>query len=74
MSKKLDTQKQYMVSGILLKLIFDIASLYDEPNTNVVQKLNGEVEYHITPFPNEKRDYLIGRLVQEFENMEWEEV
>ena len=31
-------------------------------------------QIQIIPFQTEKRDYLIGRLVQEFNQMKWEEV
>jgi len=82
MIKSLDMNKQYKVSGELLRLILDLSSLYQEPLLVVeggyceqgsMLRTNKE-QIQVIPFQTEKRDFLIGRLVQEFNKMEWEEV
>ena len=82
MIKSLDMNKQYKVSGELLHLILDLSSLYQEPLLIVEggyceqgsMLRTDKEQIQIIPFQAEKRDYLIGRLVQEFNQMKWEEV
>jgi len=82
MIKSLDMNKQYKVSGELLHLILDLSSLYQEPLLVVEggyceqgsMLRTDKEQIQIIPFQTEKRDYLIGRLVQEFNQMKWEEV
>ena len=82
MIKSLDMNKQYKVSGELLHLIMDLSSLYQEPLLVVEggyceqgsMLRTDKEQIQIIPFQTEKRDYLIGRLVQEFNQMKWEEV
>ena len=82
MIKYLDRDKQYKVSGELLHLILDLSSLYQEPllivNGGYCEQgsmlRTDKEQIQIIPFQSEKRDYLIGKLVQEFNQMEWEEI
>ena len=67
--------EKYKVSGKLLHLILDLSSLYQEPLLIVEggyceqgsMLRTDKEQIQIIPFQKEKRDYLIGRLVQEFE-------
>lgn len=73
--KLLDPNEKYKVSGELLHLILDLSSLYQEPLLVVEggyceqgSMLRTDKEkIQIIPFQKEKRDFLIGRLVQEFQ-------
>ena len=73
--KLLNPNEKYKVSGKLLHLILDLSSLYQEPLLAVKggyceqgSMLRTDKEkIQIIPFQTEKRDYLIGRLVQEFQ-------
>ena len=73
--KLLNPNEKYKVSGKLLHLILDLSSLYREPllvvkggycEQDSMLRTDKE-QIQIIPFQNEKRDYLIGRLVQEFQ-------
>ena len=66
MMKILDRHKQYRVSGEVLQLISDLSYLYTDVPV--------WCEQQVISFPSEKRDYLIGRLVQEFSHCDWEEI
>lgn len=83
MLKSLEPRKNYKVKGTLLHDILELSALYNQPYFIVN---GGHLEYGMTheymsdgkcqivPFPAEKRDYLIGRIVKEIDNMEWEEI
>ena len=80
--KRLDRNKPYKVSGEVLYLILELSSLYETPslvvNGNYGEQgsmiVTNKEQVQYIPFFTEKRDFLIGKLVSEFEKMEWEEV
>lgn len=73
--KYLNPNEKYKVSGKLLHLILDLSNLYREPLLVVKggyceqgsMLRTDKEQIQIIPFQTEKRDYLIGRLVQEFQ-------
>ena len=66
--KLIDKKSKYKVSGVMLQIILNLADLYNTPLYYENEKI-----LKVLPFPTEKRDYLIGRLIAEFENCEWEQ-
>lgn len=73
--KLLNPNEKYKVSGVLLHLILDLSSLYQGPLLIVEggyceqgpMLRTDKEKIQIIQFQKEKRDYLIGRLVQEFQ-------
>lgn len=73
--KFLNPNEKYKVSGKLLHLILDLSSLYQEPLLIVEGNYceqgsmlrTDKEKIQTIPFQKEKRDFLIGRLVQEFQ-------
>lgn len=81
MIKSLDPRKEYKVKGTLLHDILELSALYNHPcfiqYGGYIEKgltIATEKEFDVIPFPSEKRDFLIGRIVKEVDNMEWEEI
>lgn len=65
MARFIDEKKQYKVSGRLLYLLFCLRELYNLPIM-----VNDEMQ----PFPEAHILCNIGRIIEEFDRMEWEEV
>lgn len=70
MVKCIDRKKDYKVSGSWLEIIAELCGLYNEPYI-IYNEITGKTI--LIPF-EAKRDFLIGKLIQRFENMEWEEI
>lgn len=88
--KVLDINKDYKVSGVWLDLIFKIRECYEKPTLvyktseltleqlemakNLRYIPSGKEEIMTISFPTETLNFLVGKLVAEFEKGEWEEV
>ena len=70
MPKSIQTHKEYKINGKMLYFISELASMYNEQQVFIYD--NNDIKF--IPFQSEKRDFLIGRLVHEFESLEWEEI
>lgn len=65
MTKIIDENKNYKVSGRLLYLLFCLKQIYDLPIM-----INDKIQ----PFPEAYILCNIGRMIEEFDRMEWEEI